>query len=77
MTREDATFYGRLALVSGPALIVGGWLAAFTDVGLAFILAGSVMLLASPLLLHSLKAAVLALTLLVLAWTWPYLLVGA
>jgi hypothetical protein len=75
MTREDARFYGLLCLVFGPLFIFGGWLAAFTEVGFIMYLAGSIMLLLAPVLMRNLKALLAGLSLLVLAWTWPFLII--
>ena len=76
MTREDARFYGLPALVFGPLFIAGGWLAAFTEVGFALILAGTAMLLAAPVLWHSAKVAVAALALIIIGWGWPFVVVS-
>lgn len=73
MSREDARFYGWLALVFGPLFLLGSWLAAFTEVGVFLILAGLVALVLAPLLLRSLKAALAALAFAVLGLGWPYL----
>ncbi|HWO72616.1 MAG TPA: hypothetical protein VNN21_03580 [Dehalococcoidia bacterium] len=72
MSREDARFYGWLALVFGPLFLLGGWLAVFTEVGVFLILAGLVALVLAPLLLRSVKAALAALALAVLGLGWPY-----
>jgi len=74
MSAEDNHFFGALTLFFGPLFIAGGWLAAFTDVGLGFILAGTAMLAATPLLWRSWRAALLAAALVTTGWTWPLLL---
>lgn len=72
MTREDRRFYGLLLLTFGPLFIVGGWLAAFTMVGAVLILAGSLMLLAAPILLRSVRTFAVACGLVVAGWGWPW-----
>ncbi len=76
MTRDDARFYGLLALVFGPLFIAGGWLAVFSDVGFVLILAGTAMLLLAPVLRRSLNVALAALALLVVGWGWPFVMVS-
>ncbi|MPZ49616.1 MAG: hypothetical protein GEU75_10025 [Dehalococcoidia bacterium] len=73
MKAEDRRFYGILALAFGPLFIAGGWLAAFTDVGWVLILLGAAMLLASPVLLRSLRTVPLVAILVALGLGWPYL----
>jgi len=73
VSREDARFYGWLALVFGPLFLLGGWLAVFTEVGVFLILAGLVALVLAPLLLRGVKAALAALALAVLGLGWPFL----
>lgn len=74
MGSDERRFWGVLTLVFGPLFIAGGWLAAFTDVGLVLIFAGSLMLLVSPVLLHSCRAVPVVALLLALGWGWPWLL---
>jgi hypothetical protein len=73
MTGEDRRFYGLLLLAFGPLFIAGGWLASFTLVGVALIVAGSAMLLAAPLLLRSIRVFALACGLVVVGWGWPWM----
>ncbi len=74
MNAEDARFFGSLAFVFGPLFMAGGWLAAFTDVGLGLILAGTAMLAAAPLLRRSWRTALPAAALLTTGWAWPLLI---
>lgn len=41
--QEERRSWAVLLLVSGPALQVGGWLAAFTDIGAVFVRGGTAM----------------------------------
>jgi hypothetical protein len=77
MTEDDRRFYGKLLLTFGPLFILGGWLAAFTEVGLLLYLSGSVMLAIAPILLRSFKALLAGAGLFVLAWTWPFLIIAS
>ena len=72
MTAADRRFYGALLLAFGTLFIAGGWLAAFTSVGALLIFSGTVMLLAAPLLLRSLRVGALALGLVGLGWGLPW-----
>lgn len=72
--RDDLRFYGRLMLVFGPLFILGGWLAAFTDVGAWMIFAGAAMLLASVALLRTRQSVALAAAALLIGLGWPFLL---
>jgi hypothetical protein len=72
MTGEDRRFYGLLLLTFGPLFIAGGWLAAFTLVGAVLIFAGTLMLLAAPILLRSIRVVAVALGLVAAGWGWPW-----
>lgn len=45
----DRSFYSMLLLVFGPVVQVGGWLAAFTDIGAAMVIGGALMSVAGGL----------------------------
>ncbi len=51
MEDRDRRFWTILALTAGPLLQAGGWLAAFTEIGALFVIAGSAMSLAGFALL--------------------------
>jgi hypothetical protein len=72
MTDADRRFYGILLLTFGPLFVLGGWLAAFTEVGALLILAGCAMLLVAPVLLRSVRVLALALGLVTFGLGWPW-----
>ncbi len=74
MTASDWHTMGMFALVFGPLFIVGGWLAAFTGVGFALIVLGAAMLLASPVLLRSIRMVPVVAVLVAFGLGWPLLL---
>jgi hypothetical protein len=75
MTADARNFYGKLGLTFGPLFIVGGWLAAFTEVGAVLIVAGVVMVIVAPVLLQSWKLVPVALATVAVGLGWPFVVV--
>ena len=72
-TYETRAFVSTLFLVLGPFFQLGGWGAAFTDIGAILVFSGTAMSLAGFLLLPTPRRAILAaLGLLAGGWGWLF-----
>ena len=67
----DRRFYSTLAIVSGPALALGGWLAAFSDVGAVLIALGGFVSMAGVAVMPSRRRIILGALAVGSCW-WPF-----